>query len=203
MNFLHTMRDDDFTDDDFFDADADAAYAARQRQLDATYTREYERWVSSLTPEDRAKLKDMGLENAYLPGGSGGAVKDAADSSRARWEDETPEPGEDHSAIDQTGGQDGDHEAIHDILRRLIGELADQNNCRLSLDCLAVVTGMSYQGLSMTEIARRHRVTRAAVSKRCVELTQALRLKPSRAMRSLIARASYRKARLQTLNAHP
>ena len=36
----------------------------------------------------------------------------------------------------------------------------------------------------MTEIAKRHDVTRAAVSKRCVELTQALNLKPSRAMRS-------------------
>ena len=54
----------------------------------------------------------------------------------------------------------------------------------------------------MTEIAKRHGVTRAAVSKRCVELTQALNLKPSRAMRSLLARQSYRKARLQHLHHH-
>ena len=50
----------------------------------------------------------------------------------------------------------------------------------------------------MTAIAEQHGVTRAAVSKRCVELTQALNLKPSRAMRSLKARTSYRTAR--TLN---
>ena len=36
----------------------------------------------------------------------------------------------------------------------------------------------------VTDIAKRHGVTRAAVSKRCVELTRALNLKPSRAMRS-------------------
>lgn len=200
-----TVMRDDFHDDDPFaaDPDEDAAYAARQRRLDASYSREYQNWVASLTPEDRRKLKELGLESAYLPCGSGGAAKDAAESSRARCEDDLPEfdGAEASESTPHTPGPDP--EDIHDVLRRLIGELADQNNSRLSLDCLALVTGLSYQGLSMTEIAARHGVTRAAVSKRCVELTMALRLKPSRAMRSLLARSSYRKARLQNLNAHP
>jgi hypothetical protein len=51
----------------------------------------------------------------------------------------------------------------------------------------------------MTDIAKRHGVTRAAVSKRCVELSRALNLKPSRAMRSIPARQSYRRARLKHL----
>jgi hypothetical protein len=55
----------------------------------------------------------------------------------------------------------------------------------------------------MTEIANRHDVTRAAVSKRCVELTQSLNLKPSRAMRSLLARQNYHTARMHHLRTHP
>lgn len=49
----------------------------------------------------------------------------------------------------------------------------------------------------MTAIAQRHGVTRAAVSKRCVELTEKLGVMPSRAMRSLTARAAYAHARHQ------
>ena len=40
-----------------------------------------------------------------------------------------------------------------------------------------------------------HNVTRAAVSKRCLELTLGLNLNPSRAMRSLLAREQYFLAR--------
>ena len=203
MKGATAMHDDDFTEEDFFDADADAAYMSRQRKLDSAYAREYESWVRSLTPEDRLQLKELGLECAYLPSGSGGALKDAAESSRARCVDEMPPLEKESEVADLMGEHGGDSESINEILRRLIGELADQNNCRLSLNCLALVTGLSYQGLSMTEIADRHGVTRAAVSKRCIELTKALRLKPSRAMRSLLARTSYRKARMQSLNAHP
>jgi hypothetical protein len=75
-----------------------------------------------------------------------------------------------------------------------------QDHSRLALDCLAVVTGLSYEGDSMTEIALRYDITRAAVSKRCVELTKALGLKPSRAMRSLAARESYHNSRHRHLH---
>ena len=74
-----------------------------------------------------------------------------------------------------------------------------QDNARLSLECLALVTGLTYDGDSMTRIATKYGVTRAAVSKRCVELTQALNLNPSRAMRSRKARTSYRSSRTSHL----
>ena len=64
---------------------------------------------------------------------------------------------------------------------------------------LPLVSGLLYGGDAMAEIARRHGVTRAAVSKRCVELTELLGLRPSRAMRSLTARESYRDARIRSL----
>ena len=90
-------------------------------------------------------------------------------------------------------------EAKHDIVRALIGELLIQSNARLTIECLALVSGLVYEGDSLTKIASRHGVTRAAVSKRCVDLTAALSLKPSRALRSLAARSHYRDARLRSL----
>ena len=88
-------------------------------------------------------------------------------------------------------------ERTWDILRRLVGEILTAPNRSLTVECLAVVSGLSYGGDSMTEIARRHGVSRAAVSKRCVELTQKLSMLPSRAMRTLTARNSYRAAQLR------
>ena len=196
------MNDDD-------DLSISSSYAARQRERDDKYRREYTEWISSLPPEERCRVKEMGLDKAYLPCGSGGAAKDAAESSRARCEDnyEEPEtPGCDslvHLEASSTVESFSDTEGLHDLLRRLVGEMVSQSNARLSLDCLALVTGLAYDGDSMTEIAKRHDVTRAAVSKRCVELTQSLNLKPSRAMRSLLARQSYRKARMNHLQTHP
>jgi cobalamin biosynthesis Mg chelatase CobN len=70
------------------------SYAARQRERDERYQREYAEWISSLPPEERRKVKEMGLDKAYLPSGSGGATKDAAESSRARCEDSHEEPEE-------------------------------------------------------------------------------------------------------------
>lgn len=182
--------------DDEEDLSISSSYAARQRERDETYRRQYAEWVKSMPPEERQKLAGMGLDKAYLPSGSGGATKDAAESSRARCEDA---PADSCPAAPQPA----DVEGLHDILRRLVGEMLIQSNARLSLDCLALVTGLAYDGDSMTEIARRHEVTRAAVSKRCVELTQSLHLKPSRAMRSLLARQNSQRSRMNHLQAHP
>ena len=54
----------------------------------------------------------------------------------------------------------------------------------------------------MSAIARRHGVTRAAVSKRCVEMTEKLGVLPSRAMRTLTARDAYARARIIRLTSH-
>ena len=198
-----------------------SSYQSRQRARDDDYRRQYEQWVATLPEDERRNLQAMGVDAPSLPGPSGGTLRDAATSSRARCEDEfnddeeeadqdaDPEPeAAEHSAPDSApdaasspcskGPQPADGEHLHDVLRRLVGELIGLDNSNLSVHCLALVTGLTYEGNSMTAIAEQHGVTRAAVSKRCVELTQALNLKPSRAMRSLLARKSYRTAR--TLN---
>jgi hypothetical protein len=103
-----------------------------------------------------------------------------------------PEPGSD------TTPEACDHELVWAALRRVLGEVLCHDNARLTAECIALVSGLAYTGSSMTEIAARHGITRAAVSKRCVELTELLDLKPSRAMRSLTARRRYRDARIRS-----
>ncbi len=184
---------------DDIDLDAEEDYEIRQRSRDEDYRKAYGEWVASLPPEERERLGELGLDRASVPGaGTGAPSRDLAESSMACCGPEEiveaePQPPATPS-LDEP-----DPERLHDLLRRLVGELIGQDNARLSLECLALVTGLSYCGDSMTDIAKRHGVTRAAVSKRCVELSRALNLKPSRAMRSIPARQSYRRARLKHL----
>jgi hypothetical protein len=91
---------------------------------------------------------------------------------------------------------------VHGAIRRVVAEILCHNNARLTTECIALVSGLAYTGSSMTEIAKRHGISRAAVSKRCVELTELLDLPPSRAMRSLTARKRYRDARLKSTRSH-
>ncbi len=131
--------------------------------------------------------------------GNGSAKGDAADSPFMREGDDPalmpePEPVRESTFCDS--------ESMHGAIRRVIAEIICHSNARLTAECVALVSGFSYTGSSMTEIAKRHGVTRAAVSKRCVELTELLDLPPSRAMRSLTARKSYRSARIQSTQSH-
>jgi len=144
----------------------------------------------------------MGLEDPQMPDTSASGHCDAAELPQCAT---MPESFDDR---DQEAGAKGlpqfaDSEVVLDVIRVILGELMSQSNSKLSMECMALVTGLSYDGDSMTAIARRHNVTRAAVSKRCVEFTRALRLDPCRAMRSLKARQSYRKSRINQLHKHP
>lgn len=175
---------------------------------DARYVRDYEAWVAAMSPAERARAAALGVDRPMVEShraNGTGAGGDVADSSAASY---TPDIA---GLVDGPAAQDGDLEAfageavrhfVWDVVRRLVGELLDSPNRSLTAECLAAVSGMSYTGDSITSIARRHGVTRAAVSKRCVELTHKLLLVPSRTMRSLTARESYRHAQQQLRNAY-
>ena len=175
-------------------------YSRRQKSKDAEYQREYRAWVDSLPADERRKLDAQGLAEPVLAHhGNGSAKGDAADSPLMREGDDPailPEPEPESSSVPC------DEEFVWDTVRRVLGEVLSHGNARLTAECIALVSGLSYAGDSMTEIAKRHGITRAAVSKRCVELTELLGLRPSRAMRSLTARKSYRAARIQSTRSH-
>ena len=168
-------------------------YSSRQSARDADYQRRYREWVASLSPEDRRELERKGLtEPCVQRHGAGSATGDAADSPLMRLGDDpmrVPDP--------EPEVTEPETEHVWDAVRRVLGEVICHDNARLTAECLALVSGLCYPGASMTEVARRHGITRAAVSKRCCELSELLQLRPSRAMRSLTARKRYRSARIR------
>jgi hypothetical protein len=175
-------------------------YSQRQKAKDAEYQREYRAWIDSMPADERRKLEAQGLAAPDLARhGNGSAKGDAADSPLMRQGDDPalmpePEPAHESTYCDS--------ESMHGAIRRVVAEIICHSNARLTAECVALVSGFAYTGSSMTAIAKRHGVTRAAVSKRCVELTESLDLPPSRAMRSLTARKSYRSARIQSTQSH-
>ena len=175
-------------------------YSKRQKTRDSEYEREYRAWIQSLPADERRKLEAQGLAEPDLARhGNGSANGDAADSPLMREGDDPalmPEP--DPEPLPSVH----DNESAWTTARHVLGEILNHSNARLTAECIALVSGLSYTGSSMTEIAQRHGITRAAVSKRCVELTELLNLRPSRAMRSLTARKSYRAARIQSTRTH-
>ncbi len=83
------------------------------------------------------------------------------------------------------------------MARRLVGFMLADTHPALGVECMALVTGIGYQGASMEEIGKRHGVTRAAVSKRCVELCEAFGIPPVRAMRSEKCRQRCKNSRIR------
>ena len=178
-------------------------YSQRQSERDAEYEREYRAWIESLPADERRSMAAAGLaEPSIQRHGTGAASGDAADSSLMSEGCDPmllPEPEPEPPPRPATAP---DSETVWDALRRVLGEILCHDNARLTTECIALVSGLNYSGASMTEIAKRHGITRAAVSKRCVELTELLDLRPSRAMRSLTARKRYRSARIQSARTH-
>ena len=175
-------------------------YAKKQSQRDAQYEREYQAWIKSMSPAERKEAEALGLLKPCLAKhGNGSANGDAADSPLLRIGDD---PALLVDADPQHPKPTHDTEAIYCAIRRVVGEILCHDNARLTTECIALVSGLAYTGSSMTEIAQRHGISRAAVSKRCVELTELLDLPPSRAMRSLTARKRYRDARIQSTRSH-
>jgi hypothetical protein len=175
-------------------------YAKKQSQRDAQYEREYQAWIKSMSPAERKEAEALGLLKPCLAKhGNGSANGDAADSPLLRIGDD---PALLVDADPQHPKPSHDTEAIYRAIRCVVAEILYHNNARLTAECIALVSGLAYDGSSMSDIAKRHGISRAAVSKRCVELTELLDLPPSRAMRSLTARKSYRAARIRTTQSH-
>ena len=169
-------------------------YTSRQSARDAEYEREYQAWVDSMSMAERREAEKMGLLKPCLQRhGNGSATGDCADSRLMR-------SGDDPGLVVQEP-EEKPEPAMRDateIIRHFVADLIADGNTRLTVECLAVALGLSaYNGESMTDIANRHGISRAAVSKRCVDIVTRLNLPPSRAMRSARARKIYQKAQLK------
>jgi hypothetical protein len=170
-------------------------YAKKQTKRDAQYEREYEAWVKSMTLEERREAEKLGLLKPCLQRhGNGAPDHDMADSPAASH---TPDIA---ALVDHEDEVTEAHAmgSATEILRRLVADIVSEDNTRLTIDCLTIALGLRvYAGDSMTKVAKRHGITRAAVSKRCVDITERLKLPPSRAMRSEKARTIYQRSQLK------
>ena len=188
-------------------------YAKRQAQKDREYaeyykTPDYQRFLETLTPEERRRLEAEGLLAPMLPkdgtANGCGIEDDAADSPSASVEAPRVSASDSldailadyphlESAIEErakkmNGGSNGG-----EMLRKLSLLFIDQGRRALNADCLAFVSGIAVRmGESGTSLARKHGISRQAFHKRCGELMNQLGLPPSRAMKSKQARKSYK-----------
>jgi hypothetical protein len=163
-------------------------YHQRQAEADQEYQQAYTEWIASMTPQERELLAAQGLDSPEIPKQRSAGIGlscDAAEQSAAQTLDEIAAP-------DAEQGISAGDLRIMEALQRLIGELIVDKNPRLAIEVLALVSGIAYEGSSMIAIAKRHGLTRAAVSKRCIELSERLGVKNPRPMKTERAREIYR-----------
>ncbi len=87
---------------------------------------------------------------------------------------------------------------VDDLLRRIFGEIISLPNPSLTLDCLAILLSIGTDIPTETALARKHRVTRAAVSKRCITLMDTFQLSPPGTLKSKRSRSTYSRTQKQT-----
>lgn len=195
-----------------------------RRYKEAYETPEAKAWRESLSKEEYRTARKLGLLGPDVPSPSGtrappedgrvnvtawngGSAGDEDDGDGDEWQADAPpfggttleasalpEIAEDAEPAPPTAKPVVD---VNEVLRKLVGELLAQRNMRLSVECLGLVTGLSYDGASEQAIAQRHGITRSAVSQRCVSLCVALGLPPSRAMRPEEVRETYREVQIE------
>jgi hypothetical protein len=182
--------------------EADSAdYRIRQSAAEIEYAKSYRSWVDSLPPEERRELAALGLDEPDLPrrGAGVGLSCDAAEQSAASCLDEI---------IDESAGpqeHDDDFWKVAADLRageaiiRIVSEILGGGNAALTTECLALATGVAYQGASESAIAKKFGITRAAVSKRCIEIAERVGVRNHRAMRTGRACSAYSRARIESL----
>lgn len=167
-------------------------YIARQAVLDREYQVQWKKWWDSLSPAERENLRAAGVTGPHVEANGVGAPELDLDRIADMAAEEAPPPAEPLDYSDPRVVEIG-----CTLARVILGELVSASNKALAVECMALVTGIAYDGASQTEIAARHGVTRAAVSKRCVELADKLGLPPARAMKSAGVRGGLSRAQLE------
>jgi len=163
--------------------------------MDAEYKHAFSAHLSSLPPEEQEAFKLAGIDGPLVSyRGSGCPGGDIAESSLANH---TPDIAD---LIDGKTVESADAETSYttDGICEVLSYIRSQPRPGLTIDCLALVFNLPiYGGESMTDLATRHGVCKAAVSKRCVKITKDLKIQPSRAMRSEKTREACRRAQIK------
>jgi hypothetical protein len=180
------------------------SYADRESARNAAYDRTYRAWVATLPAGERARLKAQGIAAPDTSRRAGCGDGDAITLARAT----SPEASPVESAVAALDPAERDPDELQALAQRVASDalasfaarIRAHPNPLMALDALCYAGGlMDVEGLSETELAARHGVTRAAFSKLAVQWTEIFDLPPSRGMRSRRARQTHREARLAFL----
>ena len=167
--------------------EADSAdYKVRQSREEIEYAKSYREWVESLPPQERRELAALNLDKPHAPGYSSGTGLDIDVADLAVFE-EVAAPAEGEEIHDWQTAADL---RTAEVIAKLVSEIL-ATDPSITIECLALVTGVGYLGSSESDLARKYGLTRAAVSKKCIELSERLGIKNHRAMRTQQAREVY------------
>jgi hypothetical protein len=152
-------------------------YSDRQRRRDAEYLKAWQK----LPARERKRLAKAGIVGPDVPVYRTGKQEVEATLERAATPEDTAFP-------DDCGEES--HDDVAAALRRVFSELIASERT-LDLECVAFVLRLGYDGASMTDIAKRYGVTRAAVSKKILRYSEAMGVGQVAGQRSLTARVAY------------
>ena len=160
-------------------------YAARQSSMDMQYAECYNSpeviaWIESLLPEQREQMEKDGLLQPMIDkAGSTMRDEDASESTMCSFE----EIKQDLQSAQPTAG---------DVLASFCARIRGRSNPALVFDAICFATGViDLEGVSATELAQRHGITKQAFSKIAVEWCSTFNIPPSRSMKSKSARRIY------------
>ena len=153
----------------------------------SNYEDEYQKWVSSLSPKDRAKLVAQGLDKPLM---------DDYEFDYDQFDKEEPIS---ETQVDDKAKAYGSL-LLCWVFQRLQSNRSEKNST-LERDTLLFALGLENLLVlkTQTAIAKRYGITRAGVSSRVKAWQKLLKIKPSALMKSETACKSYRKARLANL----
>jgi hypothetical protein len=145
----------------------DPTYMEHARRLEAAAAEEYKKWLTDMTPAERAKLVELGIdtpapESSHASGHSPSETQDAAESPLAVIGFDYDSLDRDPSPTTRTGGLDPL------VIQRVIGLLLIEQNVRISVAGLCFALNLdALNGLgSIREYAAQIDVSPEAISKK-------------------------------------
>lgn len=154
-----------------------------------------------LTEEEKAKARKIGIE----------ARADDYQTHNGKPVDELPIAAQNDGpdAVEEVEDSKGKAAPIAEIaadertwfvVRQILDIIIAAPNARLEAECFRISSGLGMlDSITEASVARKHGLTRAAISKRCVRQTKLIGIRPSQYMRSIPLRETYRKARIRSL----
>lgn len=169
----------------------------------SNYEDEYQKWVSSLSPKERAKLVAQGLDKPlmddYKLGTPDSEVAFATIGEEFDYDQFDKKESDSETQVDDKAKAYGSL-LLCWVFQRLQSNRSEKNST-IDRDTLLFALGLENLLVlkTQTAIAKRYGITRASVSSRVKAWQKLLGIKPSSLMKSELACKSYRKARLANL----